>query len=141
MISRDEAIARAAAKEMDLVEVSGVSNPPVCKIMNYGSYVYEQKKKEKMQKKGQKQTETKTIRLSIRTGTHDLEVKARQTRKFLADRHIIKVVVIFRGREMMHSDLGIAKMKEVYHFLEDVCNIEQYPKRQGYQMIMILNPK
>jgi translation initiation factor IF-3 len=136
----EEALKRAKDKGLDLVEVSPMSSPPVCKIMDFGTYLYSQKKKEKKQKKGQKQTETKTIRLSIRTGIHDLEIKAKQARKFLEDRNIVKVVVLFKGREMAHGDLGFAKMDEFYKMIEDAAVIEQEPKRQGYQMTMILNP-
>lgn len=131
----------ARKKEMDLVEVSPMSSPPVCKIMDFGTYLYSQKKKDKKQKKGQKQTETKTTRLSIRTGMHDMEVKAKQAKKFLEGRNILKVVIIFKGREMAYGDLGLVKMDEFYKLLEDVATIEQTPKRQGYQMTMILNPK
>lgn len=139
-VTFEEAMKRAQAKSMDLVEVSPMSSPPVCKIMDFGTYLYGQKKKDKKQKKGQKQTETKTIRLSIRTGSHDLEVKAKQAKKFLENRSIVKVVVLFKGREMAHGDLGEVKMREFFKLLEDVAKIEQEPKRQGYQMTMILNP-
>jgi len=139
-VTFEDAMKRAQAKGMDLVEVSPMSSPPVCKIMDFGTYLYSQKKKDKKQKKGQKQTETKTIRLSIRTGIHDLEVKAKQAKKFLEGRNIVKVVVLFKGREMAHGDLGEVKMKEFYKLLEEVATIEQEPKRQGYQMTMILNP-
>jgi translation initiation factor IF-3 len=136
----EEALEKARKKEMDLVEVSPMSSPPVCKIMDFGTYLYNQKKKDKKQKKSQKQTETKTIRLSIRTGQHDMDVKAKQAKKFLEARNILKVVIIFKGREMAHGDLGLSKMDEFYKLLEDVATIEQAPKRQGYQMTMILNP-
>ncbi|MDH5596910.1 MAG: translation initiation factor IF-3 [Candidatus Peregrinibacteria bacterium] len=137
----EAALELAKKKELDLVEVSPMSSPPVCKLMDFGTYLYSQKKKDKQQKKAQKQTETKTIRLSIRTGIHDLEIKAKKAKKFLEDRHIVKVVVLFKGREMAHGDLGFAKMDEFYKMLEDVAVIEQEPKRQGYQMTMIINPK
>jgi len=139
-VSVEQAIKRAQEKGSDLVEVSPLNNPPVCKIMDYGTYVYGQRKKEKKQKRLQKQTETKTIRLSIRTGSHDLEVKAKQARKFLEDRNTIKVVIIFKGREIAHGDLAEQKLREFYKYLEDVANIEQQPKQQGYQMTMMLNP-
>ncbi len=125
---------------MDLVEVSPLSSPPVCKIMDYGTYLYSQKKKDRKQKKVSKQTETKTIRLSIRTEIHDLTVKAKAARKFLDGRNTVKVVVIFRGREMAHGDLAKSKLHEFFTLLEDISTIEQEPKRQGYQMTMILNP-
>lgn len=139
-LNTEEAIKRAREKGLDLVEVSPMSSPPVCKIMDFGTYLYNQKKKDKKQKKGQKKTETKTIRLSIRTGIHDLDIKARQAKKFLADRNIVKVVVLFKGREMAHGDLGFVKMDEFFKLLEDVAVIEQKPKRQDYQMTMIINP-
>lgn len=139
-LTTGEALKRAQDKGLDLVEVSPMSSPPVCKIMDFGTYLYNQKKKDKKQKKGQKKTETKTIRLSIRTGVHDLDIKAKQAKKFLEDRNIVKVVVLFKGREMAHGDLGFAKMDEFFKLLEDVAVIEQHPKRQGYQMTMIINP-
>lgn len=139
-IPTEEALQRAKEKDLDLVEVSPLSSPPVCKIMDYGTHIYSQKKKEKKQKRSQKQTETKTVRLSIRTESHDLEIKARQARKFLEGRNIVKVVIIFRGREMAHGDLAESKMAEFFKLLEDVAVIEQQPKRQGYQMTMIINP-
>lgn len=141
VVSIQKAMEMAALKGLDLVEVSPLTQPPVCKILDFGAYVYQQKKKEKAQKKGQKQAETKTIRLGVRTELHDLEVKANQSRRFLADRSIIKVVLIFHGREVTHEDLGFEKMKQFYKMLEDIATIEQEPKRQGYQMTMILNPK
>ena len=139
-ISTEEALKKAKGKNLDLVEVSPMSSPPVCKIMDYGTYLYSQKKKDRKQKRSTKQTETKTIRLSIRTESHDLDVKAKQARKFLEDRNTVKVVVIFKGREMAHGDLAEQKLYEFQKLLEDISNIEQEPKRQGYQMTMILNP-
>lgn len=135
----EEALKRAQEKELDLVEVAPLLDPPVCKIMDYGNYLYGLKKKTKNSKKVKK-TETKTIRLSIRTDTHDLEVKAKMAKRFLEDRHLIKVVLIFKGREITHMDLAVEKMKGFYELLEDVCTIEQEPKKQGFQMTMMLNP-
>lgn len=126
---------------MDLVEVAPLANPPVCKILDFGTFIYKHKKIEQKQKRQQRQTETKTIRLSIRTDTHDLEVKANQARKFLDKRHPLKVVLIFRGREAMHSDLAIEKMKMFFTLIEEVSTIEQEPKKQGNQLLMIVNPK
>lgn len=139
-MNTQEALKRAEEKELDLVEVAPLSEPPVCKIMDYGNYLYSLKKKDRKQKKRAKKTETKTIRLSIRTEQHDLDVKAKKARKFLEDRNLVKVVVIFRGREISHQDLARAKMKQFYELIEDICKIEQEPKKQGFQMTMILNP-
>ncbi len=130
----------AEEQGLDLIEVSPLSKPPVCKILDYGAYLYNQKKKEQAQKKASKKAETKTIRLSIRTESHDLEVKAKQAKKFLEGRHPIKAVVIFKGREITHKELGIDKLNEFAKMLDDVATVEQQPKRQGFQMIMILNP-
>ncbi|MBU1018165.1 translation initiation factor IF-3 [Patescibacteria group bacterium] len=140
VINTEEAIQRAREKELDLVEVAPLSDPPVCKIMDFGNYLYDLRKKEKKARKTVKKTETKTVRLSIRTEKHDLEVKAKQAKKFLEGRNIVKVVLIFRGREISHQDLAMEKMQAFYQILEDICKVEQEPKRQGFQMTMILNP-
>jgi translation initiation factor IF-3 len=140
IISTEDAIKRAQEKGLDLVEVAPLASPPVCKIMNYGTYLYDLKKKTKKSKKVKK-TETKTIRLSIRTDTHDLETKANQARKFLEGRNLIKVVLIFKGREITHVDLATQKINEFYKLIEDVAVIEQEPRKQGLQMTMMLNPK
>lgn len=139
--SIEEALEIAQERETDLVEVSPKSRPPVCKLMDFGNYLYNLKRKERAQKKNTKRTETKTIRLSIRTDLHDLEIKAGKARKFLGDRNLVKVALIFRGRELSHQDLGYEKMDKFFKLLEDVCVIEQKPRRLGHQMIMMLNPK
>ena len=139
-ITLEEALRIADSKEMDLVEVSPESKPPVCKIMDYGTHLYNIKKKAKKQKRGQKQTETKGIRLSIRIEKHDLEVKAKAARKFIEERNIVKATVLFRGREMAHGDLGKEKLLIFAKLLEEVAVVEQEPKRQGFQMSMILKP-
>ncbi|MBI5411886.1 translation initiation factor IF-3 [Candidatus Peregrinibacteria bacterium] len=139
-VATPQALQMASEKGLDLVEVAPLAKPPVCKILDFGNFVYKQKKLEKKQKRQQKQVEPKTIRLSIRTDTHDLETKARQTQKFIEKRHVIRVVLIFRGREMAHRDLGIEKMNLFYKMLESVATIEQAPKLQGNQLLMILNP-
>ncbi len=139
VMSKEEALKHAEEKGLDLVEVAPLAKPPVCKIMDYGTYLYTLKKNKKKQKKVKK-TETKTIRLSIRTGVHDMEVKARQARKFLEERNLIKAVVIFKGREITHMALGAQKLKDFYKMLEDISTIEQEPRRQGFQMFMMLNP-
>lgn len=139
-MSTEEALKRAEEQKLDLVEVSPLSSPPVCKIMDYGTHLYDLRKKEKKQKKAQKHVETKTTRLSIRTESHDLEVKAKQARKFLEKGHPIKVVIIFKGREMAHGDLAKSKMDEFFNHIQDVAKIEKSPARSGYQMTMFLNP-
>ncbi len=136
----EKALEMAVAKGLDLIEVSPLAKPPVCKILDFGTHLYNRKKKEKQQKKAQKQTGTKTIRLSIRTESHDLEVKAKKARSFLGEGHTLKVVVIFKGREITRVELGKEKMATFSEMLSDVATIEQAPKKQGFQMTMMLNP-
>lgn len=134
--------ARALAKEqgLDLVEVSPTVHPPVCKIMDYGKYLYRQKKADQKHKAMQKGTEIKGIRLSLRTDKHDLEVKIKKAEEFLKDGHSVKFALIFRGREVTHYDLGIEKMIIIRDALKDTTKVDQEPKKQGYNLIMILSP-
>lgn len=138
LIERAKEMARE--QELDLVEVAPNANPPVCKIMDYGKYMYRQQKMERKHKAQQKQTEVKGIRISLRIGTNDLEVKAKQAKKFLADRNLVKVVLMFRGREAAHLNLGRDKLDQLYNMLKDVAKIEEPAKRQGNQLIMMLAP-
>ena len=130
----------AKEQELDLVEVAPNARPPVCKIMDYGKYMYRQQKMERKHKAQQKQTEVKGIRISLRTGTHDLEVKAKQAKKFLAERNLVKVVLMFRGREAAHLNLGREKLDQLYKMVEEFAKIEDPAKRQGNQLIMMLAP-
>ena len=109
--------------------------------MDYGNYMYKQKKAEAKHKKMQKQTEVKGVRLSMRTDIGDLKVKANQAIKFLGQKNIIKVCLILKGREMAHKDLALVKMKEFAKMLDEVAVIEQHPRLQGYQYTMIMNPR
>lgn len=109
--------------------------------MDFGKFLYRQKKQEQKQKKSQKQGEVKGIRLSLRTGTHDLEVKAAKAKDFLKDRNLVKVALILRGRELSHIDLAREKMKTFGAMLADAGEIEELPKKQGHNLIMMINPK
>lgn len=131
----------AEERETDLVEVSPKANPPVCKFMDYGKYLYKLKKQDQQQKKNTKKTEVKGVRIGLSTGEHDLDVKRKQAIRFLKDRNLVKVVIIFRGRELVHKALGIEKMHEFAKDLEDYADIDSPPKHSGYQTIMILSPK
>lgn len=134
--------ARALAKEegLDLVEVSPTVHPPVCKIMDYGKYLYRQKKLDQKHKAMQKSREVKGIRLSLRTDIHDLEVKLNKTREFLGEGNSVKFALIFRGREVTHYDLGLAKMLFLRDSLKEEAKVDQEPKKQGHTLIMILSP-
>jgi len=130
----------AAEKTLDLVEVAPNVNPPVCKIMDYGKHLYRQKKQDQNQRKQQKQTEVKGVRLSLRTSGHDLETKANQARRFFKQRNLVKVSLVFRGRENVHQELGYKKMEDFKKILEGEAVVEQEPKKQGNNLMMILAP-
>lgn len=125
---------------LDLAEVAPNANPPVCKILDYGKYQYHQKKIEMKHKKMQKKNEIKGIRLGFKTGDHDLEVKAKQAKKFLESGNVVKVTLLFKGREAVYRDLAIAKMMKLYEGVKDIAKVEANPKRQANSLIMILTP-
>ncbi len=139
-MATEKALETGKKKSLDLVEVSPNANPPVCKLMDYGKYSYKQKKIDQKHKKMQKQSEVKGVRVGFRTDKHDMDVKKRQAEKFLKSRNIVKVSLIFKGRELAHKDLAIEKLKKFAEELEDVAHIEEGPKRQGNNLIMILSP-
>lgn len=141
LVALEKALQMAREQELDLVEVAPHAKPPVCKIMDFGKFLYRQKKQEQKQKKGQKQGEVKGIRLSIRTDTHDLEIKAEKARTFLKDRNLVKVALIMRGRELAHQDLARNKMKLFAEMVADSGTIEEIPKKQGHNLIMMISPK
>lgn len=137
----EKALQLAKDANTDLVEVSPKAKPPVCKLMDYGKYLYKLKKQDQQQKKKSKKTEVKGVRIGISTGEHDLEVKRKQAQKFLGERNLVKVVIIYKGRELAHKDLGRAKMIEFAESLSDIADIEAAPRHGGYQTVMILCPK
>ncbi len=130
----------AAEHELDLVEVAPKANPPVCKLLDYGKYLYRQRKIEQKHKKMQKQAEMKGIRISFSIDKHDIETKVRQARGFLEDRNSVKVTMIFKGREASHSDLGRSKLLMFLEELKDIGQVEDPPKLQGNSMFMVLVP-
>jgi len=131
----------AKERELDLVEVAPNVSPPVCKIMDFGKYLYRQKKQEQKQKKLHKQGEVKGLRLSMRTGIHDLEVKVNKAKEFLKDRNMVKIALLLRGREFTHMNLAYEKMKVFADMLGDAGKIEESAKKQGNNIIMIISPK
>lgn len=136
----DKARKMAEEQGQDLVEVSPNTHPPVCKIMDYGKHLYKQKKIDKAQKNKQKQTEVKNIRIGMRTEEHDLMTKVRRAEKFLKDRNLVKISLIFRGREVTHPELGFKKLEKVIEALEEIAMVDTPPKRQGNNLMMILAP-
>ena len=140
-------VATAEAKRMaydaglDLVEISPNAEPPVCRIMNYGKYRFEQNKKQQIARKKQKQIQVKEIKFRPGTGISDYQVKLRNLIRFLEDGDKTKITVRFRGREMAHKELGMDLLKRVEKDLEELATVEQYPKMEGRQMVMVLAPK
>jgi len=125
---------------LDLVEISPNANPPVCKIMDYGKYKYEQQKRESEARKKQKVIEVKEIKFRPGTDTHDYEVKMRSVIKFLQNGDKVKITLRFRGREMAHQDLGRDLLERVAEDLKDVGKVENMPKVEGRQMTMMIGP-
>ncbi len=134
-----DALEAAQASDLDLVEVAPNANPPVCRLMDYGKFLYEQAKKEKKSRKASK-TEVKEIRLRPKTGQHDVAFKVRDARRFLNDGLKVKVRVRFRGREITYPEIGREMLKRIAQELEDVSTIEQSPRMEGRSLLMILSP-
>ena len=140
VMSTADALALAKDRELDLVEVSPQAKPPVAKLVNYDKLRYHQKKLEQQQKKKLKRVELKIIRLSVRIGEHDMQVKARQTEKFLAEGHKVKVDLMLRGREQAFADLGFQSMRKFLTFIPN-HEIEIPETRQGKFLSMIIKAK
>ncbi len=122
-----KALKEAEDRKLDLVEVSPKAKPPVCKIMDFWQFLYQQKKAEKMNKKKQKKTEVKEIRLWCRIWDHDLQVREKQARKFIESKNIVKVTMIFKWREKAYTDIWMKKVKEFAAILSDITKIDKQP--------------
>jgi translation initiation factor IF-3 len=142
-LSVDQALSRAADEGLDLVEVSPMAKPPVCKIMDYGKFKYEAKKKAAEAKKKQVVVKLKEVKLRPKTEEHDYEFKVKNIRRFLEDGDKARVTIMFRGREITHRDIGQKILQDVIADLKDLAVVEQAPRMEGRQMFMILtlNPK
>ncbi|MFA5014352.1 MAG: translation initiation factor IF-3 [Actinomycetota bacterium] len=135
-----EALKTAEENGLDLVEVSPKSNPPVCKIMDYGKYKYQLEISEKLKKKKQSQIIIKEIKLRPKIDINDLNTKKRQIEKFLSSGYKVKITVMFRGREIVHKELGINMLNKLVEELKDKGAMELEPKLDGYNIITILSP-
>ncbi|HCF60555.1 MAG TPA: translation initiation factor IF-3 [Myxococcales bacterium] len=140
ILSIDQALARAQEAGMDLVEVSPMAKPPVCKIMDYGKFKYEAKKKANEARKKQVVVRLKEVKLRPKTEEHDYEFKVNNIRRFLSDGDKARVTIMFRGREITHKDIGQRILSEVMTDLKDIAVMEQAPRMEGRQMFMILAP-
>jgi translation initiation factor IF-3 len=142
VVAVDEAIRMAQAADLDLVEVSPNSDPPVCRILDFGKYRYEQSKKDRANRAKTKIVETKEVRLgrSMKIDPHDVGIRVNQARKFLLDGHKVLIVQNFRGREMMHKEKGNERMSEIIEKLSDISKVETPPKFAGRRQTMVLTP-
>jgi len=140
VIDLNEAKQRAQDAELDLVEVAPNSEPPVCRIMDYGKWKYQQKKKEQKAKSHSKKSELKEVRLRPAIDEHDLTIKRDRAHRFLNEGHKVQFTLMFRGRQNAHKDLGMKLMREVAAHLGDISKIETQPRSQGRRMTMILTP-
>lgn len=131
----------AADFGLDLVEISPNADPPVCKIMDYGRYKYEQTKKRQEAKKKQSTFQVKEIKIRPKTGDHDLQVKIGHIKKFIGKKDKVKVTVIFRGREITLSELGKALLTRIVDETEEIALVEQSPKFEGRTLVMVLAPR
>jgi len=137
----ETAIEMARDVGLDLVEVSPTARPPVCKILDYGKYKYQAQKKAAEAKKKQKVVEVKEIKMRPNIDTHDYQVKMKAINRFFEEGDKVKVTLRFRGREMAHQELGFELLKKVQQEVDEVAKVEQYPRLEGRQMIMVMAPK
>ena len=140
-MSTRDALQVATERELDLVEVAPNARPPVCRIMDYGKYRYEQTKRQKEAKKKQKVVTVKEVRMTPKIEEHDFQVKTRNAERFLKDGNKVKVSVRFRGREVVHSNLARDMLLQMVEEINHIANIERQPMMEGRQMIMVLSPK
>jgi len=141
ILSLQEALALAERQHLDLVEVSPSANPPVCRIMDYGKYKYQQSKRLQEARKKQVQIQLKEVKIRPKTDEHDLQFKIKHVRRFLEEGNKAKITVVFRGREITHTELGQSALERFATELQDVCVIESRPRMEGRSMFMIVAPK
>jgi translation initiation factor IF-3 len=141
IMSAEEALKIAFESELDLVEIAPAADPPVCRIMDHGKFLFEENKKRHAAKKKQKQIQVKEIKFRPGTDIGDYQVKLRNLKRFLSNGDRVKVTLRFRGREMAHQELGLQLLKRVEEDLADLATVEQFPRVEGRQMVMVMAPK
>ena len=141
VVSRVDALAKAVQAGLDLVEIAATADPPVCKILDFGKFKYEEQKKKNEARKKQKVIEVKEIKLRPGIDDHDYDVKMRNMAKFIDEGDKVKVTMRFRGRELAHQELGMDVLMRVRDDLDKVAKIEQHPRMEGRQMTMVMSPK
>jgi translation initiation factor IF-3 len=135
-----DALDMAREQRLDLVEVSPNADPPVCRLMDYGKFLYERSKRERKARKSQKTVEVKEIRFSPKIGDHDIEFRVQNAHRWLEEGAKVKVRVRFRGREITYPEIGRVMLQEVAERLSDVATVESHPRMEGRSMLMILSP-
>ena len=141
VVPRSDAIARALEAGLDLVEVAANADPPVCKILDFGKFKYEEQKRKNEARKKQKVIEVKEIKLRPGIDDHDYDVKMRSMKSFIDEGDKVKVTMRFRGRELAHQELGMEVLMRVKGDLDEISKVEQYPRMEGRQMTMVMSPK
>ena len=141
IMTPQEALRMAEQKELDLVLVSDKADPPVCRIMDYGKFKFEQEKKAREAKKKQHTAEVKEVKMRYKIEEHDYQVRINQAERFLKDGDKVKATIMFRGREIQHSDLAEELLKRMATDLQEVAEVQQAPKKEGRSMMMLLSPK
>jgi translation initiation factor IF-3 len=141
IMAPNEAIRIAEEKELDLVLLSDKAEPPVCRIMNYGKYKFEQEKKAREAKKNQHTADVKEVKMRYKIEEHDYQVRVNQAERFLKDGDKVKATVMFRGREIQHSDLAETLLNRMATDLQQIGEVQQAPKKEGKNMMMLLSPK
>ena len=141
ILSPEEALRIAEEQGLDLVLVSETADPPVCRIMDYGKYKFEQDKKAKEARKKQHNADVKEVKMRYKIEEHDYNVRIKNAARFLKSGDKVKATITFRGREIQHSNLAEALLKRMAKDLEEVAEVQQYPKREGRNMMMLLSPK
>jgi translation initiation factor IF-3 len=141
IVPLEEALARAAEEKLDLVEVAPKASPPVCRIMDYGKYKYMQAKKLQEAKKKQTTIQIKEVKIRPKTEEHDYQFKLRHIKRFLSEKNKAKVTIMFRGREIAHSELGLKVLERIIADIEEEGTVEQSPRLEGRNMVMILAPR
>lgn len=140
IIQTNDAIEKAKEYGLDLIEISPNAKPPVCKILDIGKYKYEQEKKTKESKKHQKNITVKEMRLRPKTQEHDYQIKLNHIKKFLSNKDKVKVNIFFKGREITHQELGVAMVDKLKNDLQDVGQVENIPKLEGRNIIVVFAP-
>ena len=141
IVKLSEALSMAEENEVDLVEISPTAVPPVCRLMDYGKFRYQEQKRQQEARAKQKVVQLKEVKFRPATDEGDYNVKLRNVRRFIEDGDKVKVSLRFRGREMAHQELGMRVLERVRDDVEDICQVESFPRLEGRQMVMVLAPR